>query len=96
MFHQISFNKLKRNEKYICDDGFNTYIGIFIRYENNHALFTNTKDITILDTIIKNNGITIHYNTYSKYYTFYKNLSLLCCIPSLVNYHPYLINISIF
>lgn len=90
MFKQVTYNKLKRNEKYICDDGFNTYIGIFKRYQNRHALFENTHDITILDTVATHDTMAhIYYNRYSKYYTFYKYIALLLSIPSfrLVNYY---------
>lgn len=91
MFKQVAYTKLKKNQKYLCDDGFNSYIGIFKRYQNGHALFENTKDITILDTIEKNNNISeIRYNRYSKYFTFYKCMSLLCAVPSIGIYHTYL------
>jgi len=90
MFREVYYTKLKRNEKYLCDDGFNTYIGIFKRYQNRHALFENTHDITILDTIIKaNNMADIKYNRFSKYYNLSKYAALLLSIPSfgLVNYY---------
>ncbi len=91
MFKQVSYSKLKRNEKYLCDDGFNSYIGIFKRYHNQYALFENTKDITILDTIEKKNNLSeIHYNRYSKYFNFCKYISLLFAIPSIGRYYPYL------
>jgi hypothetical protein len=94
MFKQVAFTKLKRNQKYLCDDGFNSYIGIFKRYYNQYALFENTKDITILDTIIKKDLTEIKYNKYSKYFSFYKYMSLLLFIPSIGNYHPYLLYFS--
>jgi len=95
MFTQVAFTKLKRNQKYLCDDGFNSYIGIFKRYQNSYALFENTKDITILDTIEKNNNISeIHYHRYSKYFTFCKYMSLLLFIPSIGRYHPYFMYFS--
>ncbi len=90
MFTQVSYTKLKRNEKYLCDDGFNSYIGIFKRYHNQYALFENTKDITILDTVIKKDITEIHYNRYSKYFSFCKYISLLFAIPSMGRCHPYL------
>jgi hypothetical protein len=96
MFTQVAYTKLKRNQKYLCDDGFNSYIGIFKRYQNSHALFENTKDITILDTIIKKDVIEINYNRYSKYFSFYKYMSLLLFIPSIEKYHPYLLYFSTF
>ena len=94
MFTQVAYTKLKRNQKYLCDDGFNSYIGIFKRYYNQYALFENTKDITILDTIIKKDFTEIKYNNYSKYFSFYKYMSLLLFIPSIGNYHPYLFYFS--
>jgi hypothetical protein len=94
MFKQVAYTKLKKNKKYLCDDGFNCYIGIFKRYQNSHALFENTKDITILDTVIKNDFAEIHYNRYSKYFSFYKYISLLLFIPSLAKYHPYFMYFS--
>jgi hypothetical protein len=94
MFKQVAYTKLKKNQKYLCDDGFNSYIGIFKRYQNSHALFENTKDITILDTIIKKDLTEIHYNRYSKYFSFYKYMSLLLFIPSMVRYHPYFMYFS--
>ena len=91
MFTQVAYTKLKRNHKYLCDDGFNSYIGIFKRYQNSYALFENTKDITILDAIDKNNNIAeIHYNRYSKYFSFCKYISLLFAIPSIGIYDTYL------
>jgi hypothetical protein len=90
MFTQVAYTKLKKNEKYLCDDGFNSYIGIFKRYHNQYALFENTQDITILDTIVKKDVTKIHYNRYSKYYTFYKYMSLLLFVPSIGKYNSYL------
>jgi hypothetical protein len=90
MFTQVAYTKLKRNQKYLCDDGFNSYIGIFKRYQNSYALFENTKDITILDTVIKKEFAEIHYNRYSKYFTVCKCVSLLFAIPSIGKYCPYL------
>jgi len=90
MFTQVAYTKLKKNQKYLCDDGFNSYIGIFKRYQNSYALFENTKDITILDTVIKKDLTEIQYNRYSKYFTFCKYISLLFAIPSIGRYHPYL------
>ena len=91
MFKQVAYTQLKKNKKYLCDDGFNSYIGIFKRYQNSHALFENTHDITILDTIVKKDLTEIHYNRYSKYFSFYKYMSLLLFIPSIGKYHPYLL-----
>ena len=85
-FNQVSYENLKRHQKYLCDDGFNMYIGIFAKYENNHALFEKTQDVTILDTIEttdNNDSVVIHYNRYSKYYPFYKWLSLFLCVPTI-------------
>jgi hypothetical protein len=96
MFTQVAYTKLKQNEKYLCDDGFNTYIGIFKRYQNSHALFENTHDITILDTVIKKDLTEIHYHRYSKYFSFYKYMSLLLFIPSISKYHPYFGYLSSF
>jgi hypothetical protein len=70
------------------------YIGIFAKYENNHALFEKTQDITILDTIETNNdNVVIHYNYYSKYYLFYKWLSLFLHIPTIGYMNKYLFTI---
>lgn len=92
-FDKVSYEKLKRHQKYLCDDGFNSYIGIFKRYHNQYALFENTHDITILDTIETDNMV-IHYNRYSKYFSFYKYMSLLLFVPSIGQYHPYLMYFS--
>lgn len=96
MFKQVAYTKLKQNEKYLCDDGFNTYIGIFKRYHHQFALFENTHDITILDTVVKKDITEIYYNRYSKYYNFYKYMSLLLFIPSIGTYYPYYIYFSTF
>jgi hypothetical protein len=96
MFTQVAYTKLKKNNKYLCDDGINSYIGIFKRYHNQYALFENTHDITILDTLVKKDLTKIYYNRYSKYYNFYKYMSLLLFIPSIGNYYPYFTYFSIF
>jgi len=94
LFKQVNYIELKRNQKYICDDGFNTYIGIFKHYRNNEAVFMNTKDITILDKIERNNTINIHFNNYSQYFILQKYISLILSTPSLGCIHPFLFNIS--
>jgi hypothetical protein len=93
-FNQVSYENLKRHKKYLCDDGFNMYIGLFAKHENNHALFEKTQDITILDTIEStNNEFVIHYNYYSKYYSFYKWMSLFLHIPTIGYINRYLFTI---
>ena len=93
-FNQVSYENLKRHQKYLCNDGFNMYIGIFAKYENNHALFEKTQDITILDTIeTDDDNVVIHYNYYSKYYLFYKWLSLFLHIPTIGYMNKYLFTI---
>ena len=93
-FNQVSYENLKRHKKYLCDDGFNMYIGLFAKHEKNHALFEKTQDITILDTIEPDDdNVVIHYNYYSKYYSFYKWMSLFLHIPTIGYINRYLFTI---
>ena len=94
-FNKVYYSDLKRRQKYLCDNGFNMYIGTFMKYENNHALFEKTEDITILDTIetIDNDSIVIDYNYYSKYYPFHKWMSLFLSVPTIGYMNKYLFTI---